>query len=70
MGAWKEDVLNENSGQPEYYGNMVSPHREEIIAKIDAIIADMASHGFPFKVDHEQYTRDTPGLPAKLKYRP
>jgi hypothetical protein len=68
-GAWKEDVLNENSGQPEYYGNMVSPHREEIIAKIDAIIADMASHGFPFKVDHEQYTRDTPGLPAKLKYR-
>jgi hypothetical protein len=52
---WKEMVLNEMFCQPEYYGYAVKEWRDEIIAKIDSIIAELKKHGLPFEVDHRAY---------------
>lgn len=54
-GAWTEDVLNEDFGQPEYYGLATPEFRDEIISKIDEIISNLGYKGLLFKVDHRQY---------------
>jgi len=53
--AWKEDVLNEMFGQPEYYNSMIQKYREPIIAKIDAIVKELNDLGFHIEVNHEEY---------------
>ena len=52
---WEEDVLNIMFGQPEYYNRRMPKWRDEMIAKIDAIVKELNDLGFPIHVDHEQY---------------
>jgi hypothetical protein len=54
-GAWTEDVLNEDFGQPEYYGLATPEFRDEMISKIDEITSNLRYKGLLFKVDHRQY---------------
>ena len=53
--AWKEDVLNVMFGQPEYYNMMLPKWRDEMIAKIDAIVKELNDLGFLIQVNHEEY---------------
>lgn len=58
-GRWREDVLNEAFGQPEFYESMREPSRTDIRANIDAILAELAAAGITVTVVHDQYRLPT-----------
>ncbi|MGW8431586.1 hypothetical protein ACWGJ9_10885 [Curtobacterium citreum] len=58
-GRWREDVLNEFFGQPEFYESMREPFRTDIRANIDAILVELAAAGITVTVVHDQYRLPT-----------
>jgi hypothetical protein len=54
-GLWREDVLNELFGQPEFYDSMREPHRTNIRGTIDAIVTGLAAAGVMVTVNHDAY---------------
>lgn len=58
-GEWEELVMNEDFGQPEYYGQMNPKYGDEIRRDVDKIVAEMSAAGLPFSVDHREYGAQT-----------
>jgi hypothetical protein len=54
-GLYTEDVLNEFSGQPEYYGHMVHKYRDIIKDTIDFHLKELNQAGLTLSVDHKLY---------------
>lgn len=55
-GEWNEDVLDEDFGQPYYYGQYAgNPFPDAVRAKVDEQVALLNSHGITVTVDHRQY---------------
>ena len=54
-GGYETDVLNEFFMQPEYYGRMKPVYRDEIIARVNAILHKLAEQGLEIEFDHLEY---------------
>lgn len=54
-GGYETYVLNELFGQPEYYGNMIAPYREQIIANVNVILHELRRDGIHIEFDHAEY---------------
>jgi len=54
-GLWDEVVLDEDFGQPAYYGIMREPYRTSIRDAVDAIVDELGAAGIRVAVNHRQY---------------
>ena len=55
-GEWSEDVLDEDFGQPYYYGrNIGHPFAQTVRVRVDEQVALLNSHGLTIEVDHGHY---------------
>jgi hypothetical protein len=58
-GRWSEDVLDENFGQPYYYGRYAGfSFADDVRSRVDEQVASLNSLGFNVSVDHRQYGSD------------
>lgn len=54
-GLYEELVMNEDFGQPEYYGHMKPKWRDLYRDTIDAYISELNKAGLTITVDHKAY---------------
>lgn len=54
-GLYKELVMNEDFGQPEYYGNMKPEWRDLYRDTIDLYLSELNKAGLTIEVDHRAY---------------
>lgn len=54
-GAYETTVICEYTGQPEYYGNMISPYRELAKAQIDVVVYELNRAGLNVEHSHKPY---------------
>lgn len=54
-GLYKELVMSEAFGQPEYYGNMKPEWRDLYRDTIDAYLTELNLAGLDIQVDHKAY---------------
>jgi hypothetical protein len=55
-GDYEELVMDEDFGQPAYYGNMIEPYRSTITQRIDDELARLNAAGLTLAVDHSAYS--------------
>lgn len=54
-GDYDELVMDENFGQPAYYGNMVEPYRSQYRDAVDEHLETLNAAGLTVTVDHRLY---------------
>ena len=54
-GYYEELVMDENFGQPDYYGRAKPEFRDKIVSNVNAHIAELNSHGLSLAIDHRAY---------------
>jgi hypothetical protein len=57
-GNYEELVMDEDFGQPAYYGRMKPEWRDRIRSGVDRMVTELAEAGLAILVDHKAYGCD------------